>query len=142
MVDPENSVFYDYYHSGNAGLTCELPSRIEGIGRPQVEPSFIPEVVDRMVRVPDASSIAAVRFLGQVLGHKYGPSTGTNLHGVVELAVEMAAAGQDGAIATLICDAGNRYLDSCYDDDWIAAQGFDLAPWLTRYHRFWESGAW
>ena len=28
-------------------------SRIEGIGRPRVEPSFLPDVVDRMVTVPD-----------------------------------------------------------------------------------------
>ena len=142
VADPENSVFYDYYRSGDTSLTCDAPSRIEGIGRPQVEPSFISGVIDRMFRVPDASSIAAVHFLEQVLGHKYGPSTGTNLHGVVELAVEMAAAGRDGAIATLICDAGNRYLDTCYDDDWVAAQGLDLAPWLERYRRFWDSGVW
>jgi cysteine synthase A len=142
VVDPENSVFYDFYHGGDRGLTCARPSRIEGIGRPRVEPSFIPEVIDRMIRVPDASSIAAARFLEGVLGHRYGPSTGTNLHGAVELAAELAAAGREGAIATLICDAGNRYLDSCYDDGWVKDQGFDLAPWLARYAHFWDTGRW
>jgi cysteine synthase A len=142
VVDPENSVFHDYFHDGDASHTCPAPSRIEGIGRPRVEPSFIPSVIDRMIRVPDASSFAATRFLEGVLGHRYGPSTGTNLHGVVELAAEMAAAGRQGAIATLICDAGNRYLDTCYDDAWIRGQGFDLAPWLARYAEFWEAGRW
>jgi cysteine synthase A len=142
VVDPEDSVFFDYWHGGDGGLTCANPSRIEGIGRPRVEPSFIPQVVDRMLRVPDASSVAGARFLELVLGHRYGPSTGTNLHGVVELAAEMAGAGREGAIATLICDAGNRYLDSCYDDAWVAAQGLALEPWLARYARFWETGHW
>ena len=36
-------------------------SRIEGIGRPRVEPSFVPDVVDRMICVPDAASLAAMR---------------------------------------------------------------------------------
>ena len=38
-------------------------SRIEGIGRPRVEPSFLPGVVDQMVSVPDAASIAAARHV-------------------------------------------------------------------------------
>ena len=142
VVDPEHSVFYDYYHGGDAGLTCTKPSRIEGIGRPRVEPSFIPAVVDRMLRVPDAASFAAMRFLGQVLGKRVGPSTGTNLHGLLTLAAEMHAAGCGGSLATLICDAGERYLDTCHDDAWLAAQGFDLAPWLDRYARFWERAEW
>jgi cysteine synthase A len=142
VVDPEDSVFYDFYQTGDCTLTCTTPSRIEGIGRPRVEPSFVPGVIDRMIRVPDASSIAAVRFLERVLGHRYGPSTGTNLHGVVSLAAELAAAGRGGSIATLICDAGNRYLDSCYDDAWVADQGLDLEPWLARYRKFWDDGTW
>ena len=44
------------------------PSRIEGIGRPRVEPSFVPEVVDRMIRVPDAASLAAMRARARAHG--------------------------------------------------------------------------
>ena len=39
VVDPQNSVFADYFASGNAGLGVDHPSRIEGIGRPRVEPA-------------------------------------------------------------------------------------------------------
>ena len=36
------------------------PSRIEGIGRPTVSPSFMPAVIDRMIPVADARSIATL----------------------------------------------------------------------------------
>jgi cysteine synthase A len=42
VVDPENPVFYDYYHSRDKSLCADVGSRIEGIGRPQVEPHFRP----------------------------------------------------------------------------------------------------
>ena len=29
---------------------------------------------------------------------------------------------------TLICDGGERYAGTYYSDDWLAAQGLDLAP--------------
>ena len=38
-------------------------SRIEGIGRPRVEPSFVPDVIDRMIRVPNAGVVAAMQGL-------------------------------------------------------------------------------
>lgn len=39
VVDPENSVFHEAFHSGDRGLTANCSSRIEGIGRPKVEHS-------------------------------------------------------------------------------------------------------
>jgi cysteine synthase len=49
---------------------CPAGSRVEGIGRPRVEASFLPDVVDRVLKVPDAASFAALRFLHQVIGRK------------------------------------------------------------------------
>ncbi|MCE7630554.1 PLP-dependent cysteine synthase family protein, partial [Vibrio fluvialis] len=81
VVDPENSVFYDFYQTRNPNLTLKCGSKIEGIGRPRVEPSFIPNVVDEMRVVPDAASIATIQWLEKILGRKAGASTGTNLYG-------------------------------------------------------------
>ena len=47
---------------------CPAGSRVEGIGRPRVEVSFLPDVVDRVLKVPDAASFAALRFLHWVNG--------------------------------------------------------------------------
>jgi len=132
VVDPENSVFFDYFTSRDPDLQSERGSRIEGIGRPRVEPSFVPEVVDRIIKVADADSLAAMRWLHRRLGRRCGPSTGTNVVGVLRLADEMVAAGETGSIVTLVCDSGDRYLDTCYDDGWLAAQDIDIGPALER----------
>lgn len=61
VVDPENSAFFPAYAEGRCDIVMSGSSRIEGIGRPRVEPSFLADVVDRMVLVPDAASVAAAR---------------------------------------------------------------------------------
>ena len=136
VVDPENSVFYDYYKSGDRNLRIARGSRIEGIGRPRVEASFIPSVIDRMIRVPDAASIAAIHWLARLLGRKCGGSTGTNLAGALELAGEMIATGEKGSIVTLICDPGERYLGTYYNDDWIREQQLDVATHRAAFEAF------
>ncbi|OGA60627.1 MAG: cysteine synthase [Betaproteobacteria bacterium RIFCSPLOWO2_12_FULL_65_14] len=135
VVDPENSVFFDAYRDGRTDLRSTQRGRIEGIGRPRVEPSFVPTVIDRMLRVPDSLSFRATLALSARLGRRVGPSSGTNLAGVLHLAREMAARGERGSIVSLICDAGERYADTVFDAGWQRAQGLDgnraLADWLT-----------
>ena len=53
VADPEDSAFFEAFDTGNMAATRDRGSRIEGIGRPRVEPSFIPKVIDHMLRVPD-----------------------------------------------------------------------------------------
>lgn len=136
VVDPENSVFHDYYKTGNQNLTIDVGSKIEGIGRPRVEPSFIPGVIDEMRTIPDAASVATVRWLETHIGRKAGASTGTNLYGALQLACEMKQRGETGSIVTLLCDSGERYLDTYYDDQWVAEHIGDLQPYLTKLEAF------
>jgi cysteine synthase A len=138
VVDPENSVFHDYFSSRDPSLTIAASSRIEGIGRPRVEPSFLPDVIDRVIAVPDAASIAAIRFLEGWLGRRCGGSTGTNLMGCLTLMAEMQAAGERGSIVTLLCDPGERYLGTYYDDDWLSANDLEIGPHLADIERFFE----
>jgi cysteine synthase len=142
VVDPEGSAFWPAYLSGDWGYCSRRGSRIEGIGRPRVEPSFQPAVVDRMVQVPDAASLAAMRAGSAVLGRRVGGSTGTNLWGAFGLIAAMRAEGVRGSVVTLICDGGERYADTYYSDDWVAAQGLDLAPHRATIDRFLLDGTW
>lgn len=73
VVDPQNSVFLDYWQTRDASLRSPVGSKIEGIGRPRVEPSFIPDVVDEMLRVPDAASVATALWLETQLGARSAP---------------------------------------------------------------------
>jgi cysteine synthase A len=140
VVDPENSVFFDFFRTGDATVTAERGSRIEGIGRPRVEPSFLPAVIDRMIRIPDETSIATVWWLESVLGKKCGGSTGTNLYGALRIAAEMIRDGEAGSIVTMICDPGERYLDTYFDKGWLEDQGLEIQAHMERLRSFAASG--
>jgi cysteine synthase A len=131
VPDPQGSVFGQFHRTGDASLTG-AGSRIEGIGRPRVEASFIRTLVDRMMEVPDVESVAAMRVLSQLLGRKVGPSTGTNFVGMLTLAQEMREQGQSGSILSLLCDAGERYLPSYHDAAWVALHMGDCSAATER----------
>jgi cysteine synthase len=139
VVDPERSAFLPSYRKQAAECAA---SRIEGIGRPHVEPSFVPTVVDRMLGVPDGASVATMRFLSQRLGISAGPSTGTNVFGALRLACEMRADRSAGSIVTLLCDSGARYADTYADDAWLAGQGITIGPYLPVVERAWDEQVW
>ena len=127
VVDAENSVFTAYHASGDRSLVSAKGSRIEGIGRPRVEPSFIRDVVDEMIPVEDLDSIAAMRVLSRMFGRPVGPSTGTNFIGVLKLRRRMLAAGQAGSIVSLICDSGERYQE-LFDDAAVRTRFGEALP--------------
>ena len=124
VADPEHSVFYRHFADPDVTLLPEgCGSCIEGIGRPRVEPSFVRGVIDRMMPVEDAASIGAMRALSDALGRRVGGSTGTNLWACMAIADEMRAKGETGSIVTLLCDGGERYTTTYYDDAWLAQRG-------------------
>lgn len=139
VVDVEGSAFYEAWQSGDMGITA-TGSRIEGIGRPRVEPSFIPTVIDEMIRIPDEASIAAAHVLSDRLFRRVGGSTGTNFMGVLCMASLMRQQGRAGSLVTLICDSGDRYATTYYDEDWLRAQHLDISGWRARIEQFLDTG--
>lgn len=142
VVDPEGSSFFDGWVTRDAGFSTGRGSRVEGIGRPRVEPSFVPDVVDRMIRVPDAASVAGIRALAEHTGLRAGASTGTNLYGALKLVCEMRSRGETGSVVTLLCDRGDRYEDTYYSDEWCAAQGLDHAAYRPLFDQALREGTW
>ena len=98
----------------------------------------MPGVIDRMVAVDDAESIGAMRALSARLGRRVGGSTGTNLWACAQLVEEMAAAGEHGSIVTLLCDGGDRYGCTYYDDAWLAERRIDWRSAAARVAALWE----
>lgn len=126
VADPIHSIFHRYFANRAAvSLPEGCASCIEGIGRPRVEPSFIPSVIDRMIAVEDAQSIGAMRALSRRLGRRAGGSTGTNLVACAQLIEEMSAKGERGSIVTILCDGGERYGCTYYDDDWLSKRNIN-----------------
>jgi len=136
VADPENSAFLDGWENDTSDAVTAAPSRIEGIGRMRIEPSFVGGVVDDMIRVPDAASIAAARWVSQILGRPVGGSTGTNVWASLQVAQRMRDAGETGSIVTLLCDGGERYACTYYDDAWLKAKGLDIAPYAAALDPF------
>jgi cysteine synthase A len=136
VVDPERSAFFGGWSHDDPTVTTAGGSRIEGIGRPRVEPSFVGQVIDRMMRVPDAASVAAMRLVEDVLGRRAGGSTGTNVWGALALVAEMREQGRRGSVVTLLCDGGERYAHTLYDDAWLASQNLDLTPYAEQLRPF------
>ena len=129
VADPDNSCFFDGWRTDDAAVDCDTSSLIEGIGRPRMEPSFVPGVIDRMMKVPDAASIAAIHDLEHRTGRRAGGSTGTGLWAAFRIIAQMRDSGQTGSVLTLLCDSGDRYADKYYDDTWLAQAGIDPAPY-------------
>ena len=141
VVDVENSAFYDAYANDDRLARCAKGSRIEGIGRPRVEPSFLPGVIDHMIKLPDAASIAAMHVLSDRLFRRVGGSTGANFFGLCYVAAAMMAAGEEGSLVSLICDSGDRYAATYYDPDWLSDNALDIDHWRPGLEAFLDHGS-
>lgn len=142
VVDVEYSAFYDAFVSGDNSIVVDTPSRIEGVGRQRVERSFLPGVVDRMIKVEDAASIAAMHVLSERIFFRVGASSGTNFFGACRIAACMREGGAAGSLLTLICDSGSRYSHSYYNETWLKDRGIDIRPWVIMLNRFLDTGVW
>ena len=91
-----------------------------------------------MITVPDAASIAAARWCSDLTGYQVGGSTGTALWGALTLIAGMRDRGEVGSVVILLCDGGERYADTYYNDDWIAAQALNLSPYTAKLAEFFD----
>ena len=135
VADPVASIFHDVFDTGNRSLASSNAPLIEGIGRSRAEPSFIPTVIDCVIRVHDAASIAALHFLERKLGRRCGGSTGTNLIGCATVMTKMLRRGERGSVIMLLPDAGERY-PHYYDAEWLRSQGLDISRHLASIEAF------
>lgn len=140
LADPQGSIFHRYLADHNADpLSCK-PSLIEGIGRPRLEPSFMPHLIDACRAVLDVDSIGATRALTAHIGRSCGGSTGTNLNAAASLIADMATRGETGSVVTLLCDSGDRYRSTILNDEWLLERGLDVTASETRMKRFLATG--
>ncbi|WP_256079601.1 2,3-diaminopropionate biosynthesis protein SbnA [Massilia sp. YIM B04103] len=89
---------------------------IPGLGSSQRPPIFDPAGIGRCQMVDERAAIAICRWLARSNGILAGGSTGTVLAGVAALAQELP---RDATIVAISPDAGERYLDTIYNDEWV-----------------------
>ncbi|MFD9733334.1 PLP-dependent cysteine synthase family protein [Umezawaea sp. NPDC059074] len=140
VVDPENSAYFPGWVTDCGDYATGMPSRIEGIGRPRMEPAFDGSVVDQVIPVPDAASVAAMRYLDDVMGLRAGPSTGACFQGACRILSRMRRDGVTGTVVLVAADSGEPYADTYYDDDWVAAKGWSLDGPTAELEHFMRTG--
>jgi cystathionine beta-synthase len=114
-VDPEGSVFYHYFKTG------QLPDthlyKVEGIGEDYLVKAVDFEVIDDIIRVNDRNSFVTARRLSREEGIFAGGSSGSAVWVALEVARRQS---ETKNIVVILPDSGSRYLSKIYNDDWMA----------------------
>jgi cysteine synthase len=76
------------------------------------------------------------------LGRRVGGSTGTNLLAALACAQSLKNKGKGGSIVTLLCDDGQRYRHSYFDDGWLHDQGLACDAQRKAVDTLIETGRW
>jgi len=142
VADPSGAGFARGWRTRDRNACARTTSVIEGIGRPRVEPGFLFDVVDDVIEVPDAVSVAAAWLLEDLFGHRYGGSSGTNFVACLQLAAAMRARGERGSIVSLLCDRGERYRETLFDPAWLGTRGIDRVSADAALRATLQDGQW
>ena len=65
-----------------------------------------------------------------------GGSTGTNLWACARLIYQMAAREESGSVVSILCDQGERYASTYFNDAWVARRNLDLGPGMAAMRDF------
>ncbi|OGP78729.1 MAG: cystathionine beta-synthase [Deltaproteobacteria bacterium RBG_16_49_23] len=118
-VDPEGSVFYDYFKTGK--ITKPHVYKVEGIGEDYLVKAVDFSVIDDIIQVNDKDSFLMARRLAREEGIFAGGSSGSAVWASLKLA-ENVEAGKN--IVVILPDSGDRYLSKMYNDQWMIQHRF------------------
>lgn len=117
-VDPEGSVFYDYFHSKK----LIKPSRyfLEGLGDEFLIGCVEFELMDDLIRIDDRTAFRMTKELAREEAIFAGGSSGAALWASLQLARK---ADPGARIVTIFADSAIRYLSTIYNDAWLKEKG-------------------
>jgi cystathionine beta-synthase len=119
-VDPEGSVFYNYFKTGKIGQPHVY--KVEGIGEDYLVKAVDFSLIDDIIQVTDKDSFITARKLAREEGLFAGGSSGSAVWAALKIANERAKPGDN--IVTILPDHGSRYLSKIYNDDWMRQNGY------------------
>jgi cystathionine beta-synthase len=118
-VDPEGSVFYEYFKTG------KLPEphvyQVEGIGDDYLVKAVDFDIIDDIIQVNDKESFLMARRLCQEEGIFAGGSSGAAVSAAVRYA---ETHNHDQNIVVILPDSGTRYLSKIFNDEWMRSKGY------------------
>ncbi|MDF0531936.1 cysteine synthase family protein [Tsukamurella sp. 8F] len=126
-VEPRGSIVFGgepgVYHQTGAGSPAGFP----------IGCNVDRDVIDIDHRVGDGDAFATARVVARRTGLLLGGTTG----GAIHVALRHLVLWPAGSTVVVLCnDAGEKYLDSVYDDDWLAARGVLDEPAHRRVRRW------
>ncbi|UFZ08161.1 2,3-diaminopropionate biosynthesis protein SbnA [Bradyrhizobium ontarionense] len=107
-VEPEGSVTFDPNRKGRR--------LIPGIGTSRRPELADPELLDRIVYVPEIDAIRMCHRLARRQGLLLGGSTGSVL---AAIAADAAFFDADSTVVAISPDLGDKYMDTIYSPDWV-----------------------
>ena len=120
-IDPIGSVHYDYFYTQK--LVQPAVYKVEGIGEDILCDALDFSVIDEMYQSDDQQAFTMARRLIREEGLFCGGSSGSIVHGAVELAKKI---GKGNTIVAILPDSAGRYTSKFISDAWMTQQGFTL----------------
>ena len=118
-IDPEGSIFYDYFH--HKKISNPAPYLIEGLGDEFLIKCADFDNIDDIYQVSDKHAFHHARELVKKEGILAGGSSGAALWGVLKLAKSLE---KPARIVTIFPDSAARYLSTIFNDKWMKENGF------------------
>jgi cystathionine beta-synthase len=118
-VDPEGSVFYDYFESGK--IIEPHVYKVEGIGEDYLVKDVDFKLLDGIIQVDDKESFLMTRKLARKEGIFAGGSSGSAVWAAIQVAQDLK---ERKNIVVILPDSGSRYMSKVFDDEWMRANGF------------------
>ncbi|MDO3648278.1 PLP-dependent cysteine synthase family protein [Nocardia mangyaensis] len=76
-------------------------------------------LLDEGVKVSDVDAFATARAVARTHGLLIGGSAGGSVHNALARLEEFPVGS---TVVTIVCDGGEKYLDTVFDDDWMSAR--------------------
>ena len=121
-VDPEGSVYYEYFKTGKVPSLFKT-YKIEGVGEDFMPSTIDFKFVDHVVQVGDKEAFTITRRMSHEEGILCGGSAGMAVAGALKFARENKLP-KGKKILVILPDSGAKYLSKIFNDDWMREYGF------------------
>ena len=118
-ADPYGAAIWSWVKFGHTDIN-DGDSVAEGIGQSRVTKNLEGVKIDQAYRISDDVAVEMLYHLLHAEGLFLSLSSAINVCGAVKLAKE---GGSGQVIATILCDAGSRYVSRLYNPEWLAQKG-------------------